>query len=211
MRDARTALMGVGTGVGKSRATDAAVAAISSPLLDFSISEAKRVVFNVEGGSDLGLSKINAARRSHTRTCTRTQTSSWDRSSIPTWGKSITVLTCDLREVGRDDDEPVLTAASSGGTAVAEVARNGAGEYRALNFYKKRREMTRGPLGPDATVEETHTAITRGFKRPEPEPEPEPEKKSFRKRKGGFFRKWFQGSKVPVLRGGGEMGLRVVD
>lgn len=41
MANAGTALMGVGTGSGRSRATDAAVAAISSPLLDFPIREAQ--------------------------------------------------------------------------------------------------------------------------------------------------------------------------
>ncbi|KAL7526354.1 LOW QUALITY PROTEIN: hypothetical protein ACHAWF_001738 [Thalassiosira exigua] len=52
------------TGVDKSRVTettDASIAAISSPLPDFPIGEAKRVVLNVMGGSDLGLSEINAA------------------------------------------------------------------------------------------------------------------------------------------------------
>ncbi|KAL7550891.1 hypothetical protein ACHAWF_014095 [Thalassiosira exigua] len=92
IRDAGTALMGVGTGVDKSRATDTAVA-ISSPLLDFPISEAKRVVFNVVGGSDLRFSEINAASE-----VTRTGTSFSERSSIPTpdMGEevSITVLAC---------------------------------------------------------------------------------------------------------------------
>ena len=50
MKDAGTALMGVGTGEGRNRASDAAVAAISSPLLDFPIQKAKRVVFNIVGG-----------------------------------------------------------------------------------------------------------------------------------------------------------------
>ncbi|KAL7526355.1 hypothetical protein ACHAWF_001739 [Thalassiosira exigua] len=40
---------------------------------------------------------------------------------------------------------------------------NGVEEYRAPNFYKKRREMMRSPLGPDATVEKTWTTITSGF------------------------------------------------
>jgi len=47
MANAGTALMGVGTGSGRSRATDAAVAAISSPLLDFPIREAQ--VFFIYG------------------------------------------------------------------------------------------------------------------------------------------------------------------
>lgn len=61
MGRAGTALMGIGRGSGKNRAMDAASAAISSPLLDFSIDSAKGVVFNVVGGSDMTLQEINAA------------------------------------------------------------------------------------------------------------------------------------------------------
>jgi cell division protein FtsZ len=53
--------MGIGQGKGKSRAEDAAYAAISSPLLDFPITKAKGIVFNVVGGPDLTLNEINAA------------------------------------------------------------------------------------------------------------------------------------------------------
>jgi len=61
MGDAGTALMGIGTGKGKTRAQDAAVAAISSPLLDFPINKAQGIVFNIVGGNDLTLQEINAA------------------------------------------------------------------------------------------------------------------------------------------------------
>jgi cell division protein FtsZ len=61
MGNAGTALMGIGTGRGKTRACDAAVAAISSPLLDFSVRRAKGIVFNIVGSPDLTLSEINAA------------------------------------------------------------------------------------------------------------------------------------------------------
>lgn len=61
MGNAGTALMGIGTGKGKQRAQDAAVAAISSPLLDFPVRKAKGIVFNIVGGSDLTLAEINAA------------------------------------------------------------------------------------------------------------------------------------------------------
>lgn len=61
MGNAGTALMGVGRGSGKARAEEAASAAISSPLLDFSINRAKGVVFNVVGGSDMTLQEINSA------------------------------------------------------------------------------------------------------------------------------------------------------
>jgi len=61
MGGAGTALMGIGTGKGKNRATDAAMAAITSPLLDFPITKAKGIVFNVVGGEDMSLQEINAA------------------------------------------------------------------------------------------------------------------------------------------------------
>jgi cell division protein FtsZ len=51
--------MGIGTGKGKTRAVDAAIAAISSPLLGFPITKAKGIVFNIAGGADMTLQEIN--------------------------------------------------------------------------------------------------------------------------------------------------------
>ncbi len=50
MADAGSALMGIGIGSGKSRAREAAVAAISSPLLESSIEGAKRSCFEYNWG-----------------------------------------------------------------------------------------------------------------------------------------------------------------
>ncbi len=61
MADAGSALMGIGIGSGKSRAREAAIAAISSPLLEASINGARGVVFNITGGTDLTLHEVNAA------------------------------------------------------------------------------------------------------------------------------------------------------
>ncbi|MGJ3246581.1 MAG: cell division protein FtsZ [Elainellaceae cyanobacterium] len=61
MADAGSALMGIGVGSGKSRAREAAMTAISSPLLEASIEGAKGVVFNITGGSDLTLHEVNSA------------------------------------------------------------------------------------------------------------------------------------------------------
>jgi len=185
MKDAGTALMGVGTGVGKTRATDAAVAAISSPLLDFPISEAKRIVFNVVGGSGLGLREINAASEVIYENAHEDANIIFGALIDPDMGEevSITVLACDFREV--KENEPVLSAVSMG---AAEAG--GDGEVRSPNFYKVRREMTRSPLGPDATVEETKTAISRGFHKPEPAEPPVEKKRSFGSRLGGFFKRF---------------------
>ena len=61
MADAGSALMGIGMGSGKSRAREAAIAAVSSPLLEASIHGAKGVVINITGGYDLTLHEVNAA------------------------------------------------------------------------------------------------------------------------------------------------------
>ena len=61
MSNAGTALMGIGTASGKTRAEEAAAAAISSPLLDAPINKATGIVFNISGGPDMTLVEINRA------------------------------------------------------------------------------------------------------------------------------------------------------
>jgi cell division protein FtsZ len=56
-------LMGIGTASGDNRATEAAKAAIDSPLLELSIEGAKGVLFNVTGGRDLGMHEIDEAAK----------------------------------------------------------------------------------------------------------------------------------------------------
>jgi len=63
MRDAGSALMGIGRASGEERATEAAKNATSSPLLELSIDGAKGVLFNITGGSDLGMYEIDEAAK----------------------------------------------------------------------------------------------------------------------------------------------------
>ena len=61
MENAGTAMMGIGESSGDNRATDAATAAISSPLLETSIEGARAVLLNVTGGPDMTLSDVHEA------------------------------------------------------------------------------------------------------------------------------------------------------
>lgn len=63
MKDAGSALLGIGTGVGENRAQMAARAAVSSPLLDLSIEGARGVLFNIAGGNDLTMFEVDEAAR----------------------------------------------------------------------------------------------------------------------------------------------------
>ncbi len=61
MRDAGSSMMGIGTATGENRAVEAARAAVMSPLLEVNIQGARGILFNVTGGSDLGLFEVNEA------------------------------------------------------------------------------------------------------------------------------------------------------
>jgi cell division protein FtsZ len=61
MHEAGSALMGIGEASGESRASEAAKAAISSPLLEQSVEGATGILLNMTGGSDLGLFEVNEA------------------------------------------------------------------------------------------------------------------------------------------------------
>jgi cell division protein FtsZ len=61
MKNAGSALMGIGRASGENRAAEAARQAIASPLLEISITGAQGVLFNVTGGPGLGLFEVNEA------------------------------------------------------------------------------------------------------------------------------------------------------
>jgi cell division protein FtsZ len=61
MRGAGSALMGIGAASGENRATEAAQAAVSSPLLEASIEGATGILLNVTGGREIGLFEVNEA------------------------------------------------------------------------------------------------------------------------------------------------------
>ncbi len=61
MREAGSALMGIGVAQGENRAVEAARAAISSPLLETSLDGATGILLNITGGPELGLAEVDEA------------------------------------------------------------------------------------------------------------------------------------------------------
>ena len=61
MRDAGSALMGIGVARGENRSIEAARAAISSPLLETTLDGATGILLNITGGPDLGLAEVDEA------------------------------------------------------------------------------------------------------------------------------------------------------
>jgi cell division protein FtsZ len=61
MKDAGSALMGIGRASGENRAVDAARQAIASPLLEVDIAGAQGLLFNITGSSSLSLYEVTEA------------------------------------------------------------------------------------------------------------------------------------------------------
>jgi cell division protein FtsZ len=61
MREAGSALMGIGEAQGDNRAAEGARSAISSPLLETTIDGATGVLLNITGGTNLGLAEVDEA------------------------------------------------------------------------------------------------------------------------------------------------------
>ena len=75
MRDAGSALMGIGVASGENRAAEAARTAVSSPLLEQSVDGATGILLNVTGGTDARASSRSTRRpRSSRAPPTRTRT-----------------------------------------------------------------------------------------------------------------------------------------
>jgi cell division protein FtsZ len=63
MQESGPALIGIGRSSGENRAMEAAKMAINSPLLEIAVDGARGVLFNISGGSDLGMLEVNEAAR----------------------------------------------------------------------------------------------------------------------------------------------------
>jgi cell division protein FtsZ len=61
MKDAGSALMGIGYATGENRARDAAERALRSPLIDTEILGARGILLSIAGGDDLSLYEVNEA------------------------------------------------------------------------------------------------------------------------------------------------------
>ena len=67
MKDAGSALMGIGRASGENRAVEAARQAIASPLLEVNIAGAQGILFNITGSSNLSLFEVDRGRRGDPR------------------------------------------------------------------------------------------------------------------------------------------------
>ena len=91
MKDAGSAIMGIGEGKGEDRASKAAHAAINSPLMDGPITGAMGVLFNVTGGPNVGIHEIQEAAQVVTEAADQQATILWGHVLDPEMDEKIQI------------------------------------------------------------------------------------------------------------------------
>ena len=124
MKDAGYAHMGVGSAKGAGKAENAAKAAISSPLLETSISGAHGVIINITASADISLEEVDAA------STLITQNANPDANII--WGAAfdeslsdemrVTVVATGFDNMATEGLRSSINAASSTGTTTAAAS-----------------------------------------------------------------------------------------
>jgi len=150
MRDAGTAMMGIGEGEGDGKTKEAARNAISSPLLDGSVQGARKVIMNITGGSDLTLEEVTSAA-----SLIREAVS--DRADI-IFGTAIregmetvrvTVIATGFSvEYGRDEDEGQPLSNDSMLAKLEQESRIGVDDFDIPTFLRRSRRSREEPPRP---------------------------------------------------------------
>ncbi|MFC2078501.1 cell division protein FtsZ [Candidatus Bipolaricaulota bacterium] len=150
MRDAGTAMMGIGEGEGDGKTKEAARNAISSPLLDGSIQGARKVIMNITGGSDLTLEEVTSAA-----SLIREAVS--DRADI-IFGTAIrdgmekvrlTVIATGFSvEYGRDEEEGPSLSNESMLAKLEQESRVGVDDFDIPTFLRRSRRSREAPPRP---------------------------------------------------------------
>ena len=155
MKDAGSALMGIGHGAGEDRAEEAAKAAISSPLLEASIEGAKGVLLSIAGPSDLSLHEVNRAAEMITKVAHPDANIIFGAVIDDALGDEVrvTVIAAGFDKVGAERPRPHRACARGGGRGRAGAGpvpprgrgRRGDVQVRAGDGHVRRR---RGPGHP---------------------------------------------------------------
>jgi cell division protein FtsZ len=128
MRDAGSALMGIGSASGENRAAEAAKNAVSSPLLEESVEGAMGILLNITGGKDLGLFEVNEAAE--------IVTSAADKNSNIIFGSVI--------DDSMQDEVRVTVIATGFDGGARRTTRIGSGRREVVMDDRVRRELEIG-------------------------------------------------------------------
>ncbi len=124
MKDAGYAHMGVGSATGKEKASLAAHAAISSPLLETSINGARGVIINITSSNDINLEEVDLASNMITKAAHPDATIIWGAAFDENMDDEMRVT---VIATGFNVDTPEAAPAAAEQAAPAETGKPSAG------------------------------------------------------------------------------------
>lgn len=107
MLNSGTAIMGIGEGQGDDRASLAARAATSSPLMEYPMDHAKGILFNVTGASNVGIHEIQEVASVIKETAGEGARIIWGHVINDDLGDAIRITVIATGVRGKDEDPPV--------------------------------------------------------------------------------------------------------
>ena len=131
MRDAGSALMGIGTGTGENRAMEAAKSAISSPLLELSIDGARGILFTITGGPDMTMAEVSEAAKIVTSSAAEDAKVIFGATIDESMGANMRIA---VIATGFEDHRPSFSSLEEEGSGQSFFA---SGKYTPSNFMRK--------------------------------------------------------------------------
>jgi cell division protein FtsZ len=178
MKDAGSALMGIGRASGENRAIDAARQAIASPLLEIDIAGAQGILFNITGSSSLSLFEVTEAAEEIRAAADPEANIIFGTSFNDRLGDEVAIT---VIATGFDGRHQAMRAAAS--SAAASGAAAGATPQRAPRDFLEELERQRSQLVdagvPDAPATRTDGAEGAAAARTVVEPVPVAKKPAY--------------------------------
>ena len=156
MKDAGSALMGIGRATGENRAVEAARQAIASPLLEVDIAGAQGILFNVTGSSNLSLFEVTEAAEEIRAAADPEANIIFGTSFNERLGEEVAIT---VIATGFDGKRPGATARERAG-AKSDVAARAPRDF--LEELERQRSQLNESGVPDAPAARAEEAATNG-------------------------------------------------
>jgi cell division protein FtsZ len=162
MKDAGSALMGIGRASGENRAVEAARQAIASPLLEVDIAGAQGILFNVTGGSNLSLFEVTEAAEEIKAAADPEANIIFGTSFNERLGEEVTITVIATGFDGKRHGSSSRASASAVSDATARAPRDFLEE---LERQRSSMNETGVPDAPAARVDDAEVASSTGSPR----------------------------------------------
>jgi cell division protein FtsZ len=165
MKDAGSALMGIGRASGENRAVEAARQAIASPLLEVDIAGAQGILFNVTGGGNLSLYEVTEAAEEIRAAADPEANIIFGTSFNERLGEEVAITVIATGFDGKRHGSAARISTSSSTEAPARAPRDFLEE---LERQRSSMNETGVPDAPAARTDETGSFAARGTVEPVP-------------------------------------------